>query len=106
MRSSAKRSHEEGSANAICTLKLPSSAIQSVFPGVSLKVRGPGGQVTAVVRKLLLDLSSLFGLPAPMRKLLEQDRAAQGITTNTQYLQWLVLQRAAELAKSATGGSS
>ncbi len=106
MRSSPKQSREAGLAErSICTLKLPLSAIQSAFPGVPMNVRGPGGQVTAAVRRLLGDLTSLFGLPAPMRKLLEEDRAALGISTNTQYLQWLVLQRASALAKSAEADS-
>mgnify|MGYP000331914077 CR=1 FL=1 len=102
MRSSSSKSRESGPADrAICTLKLPLSSIQSAFPGVPLNVKGPGGQVTAAVRRLLADLTSLFGLPAPMQKLLEEDRSKLGIATNAQYLQWLVLQRASALAASA-----
>lgn len=102
MRSSSSKSRESGPAEhrSICTLKLPFSSIQSAFPGVQPNRRGPGGQVTAAVRRLLADLTSLFGVPAPMKKLLEEDRAALGIATNAQYLQWLVLQRASALAAS------
>lgn len=103
MRSSSSKSRESGPAEprSICTLKLPFSSIQSAFPGVQPNRRGPGGQVGAVVRRLLADVTSLFGVPAPMRKLLEEDQVALGITTNTQYLQWLVLQRASALAAAA-----
>lgn len=103
MRSSpSKQAHEAVPADrSICTLKLSQAAIRSVFPEVSMSVRGPGGQVTAAVRRLLGDLASLFGLPAPMRALLEADRDAHGIATNTQYIQWLVLQRASSLATAA-----
>lgn len=64
-------------------------------------VRGRGGLLTASLRKLLEQLRTLFGLPQPLAKLLADECRQLGIDSNTQYLQWLVLRRAAELQRAA-----
>jgi hypothetical protein len=88
-------------ADTLHMVKLPHSLLEPVLPDFpQRRARGRAGQLTAAVRRLFVDLSTLFGLPAPMRRLLEKDRAAQGITNNVQYVQWLAMQRAADLSRA------
>lgn len=76
--------------------------LEPLVPDGQLRpVRGRGGLVTASLRKLLEQLRTLFGLPQPLAKLLADERKQLGIDSNTQYLQWLVLRRAAELQRAA-----
>ncbi|MDX2015842.1 MAG: hypothetical protein SFW67_36950 [Myxococcaceae bacterium] len=99
MRSSAS---SKDSDSSIRFIKLPVGVLRSVFPDLPPKSGpGRGGELTAAVRRVFLDLTNFFGVPAPMRRLLEEDRASQGIASNLQYVQWLTLQRAAELERRA-----
>lgn len=81
--------------------------LEPLVPDGQLRpVRGRGGLVTASLRKLLEQLRTLFGLPQPLAKLLADERKQLGIDSNTQYLQWLVLRRAAELQRASTPSDS
>jgi hypothetical protein len=83
-------------------VKLPFAVFESLLPELSQKRgKGRGGQVAATIRQLFTDLTTFFGLPAPQRKLLDEDRVSLGINSHAQYFQWLVLQRATELERRA-----
>lgn len=76
--------------------------LEAVLPADQLQPgRGRGGALTGALQQLVWSIKTLYGVPAPSLRLLEDDRAALGISSNPEYLQWLLMRRAAELDRNA-----
>src|SRR5688572_2727614 len=61
------------------------------FLRTTLKPRRRG--LSRVVLDVLRDVRTLFDLPRPMRSALESDMANLGLTSNRDYLLWLLMER-------------
>lgn len=76
--------------------------LEAVLPADQLQPgRGRSGALTGALQQLVWSIKTLYGVPAPSLRLLENDRSAQGISSNPEYLHWLLMRRAAELDRNA-----
>lgn len=81
-------------------LELDESLKQQLQPSVG---RGYAG----VLRALIVDAYSMFGLPAPIRTALEDDMRSRGIQSQRDYVLYLLLERerALRVATPITGAA-
>lgn len=76
------------------TLDLDASQKKAITPDIG---RGYAG----VIRSLIDDSLNLFGLPAPIREVLEVDMRERGIPRQRDYVLWLLLERERSLREKA-----
>ncbi|MFT3714029.1 MAG: hypothetical protein QM817_40730 [Archangium sp.] len=51
------------------------------------------GDLITALRRVITDSGTFFGLPAPARARLEQDMAALKLTSQRDYIVWLLMER-------------